>query len=315
MIKDTLISICIPAYEKPAALKRLLESIAMQRHKQYEVIVTDDSFTDQVEKVITSFNDLSLQYYRNPNRGMAANWNYVLSKASAPWIKMMHDDDWFADENALGKFVEVIKNTGSPFIYSGSYHVNAKTNDRSLDAPSSKKKYLREALPLSLLFSNIIGHPSVTMFKNDPQLRFDEQFKWVIDIDFYIRYLSRCKQDPFAIDLPLINITNDEKQVSAGCYKNPNVEIPEYLNLLSKFEDDLHLHNKFAFYCIWELIRKFKIKDTGQFHEFGFTGSLPKETKIIIGYQQKIPLLILKQPPLNKLLMDHYFRKMKTHAL
>ena len=91
--------------------------------------------------------------------------------------------------------------------------------------------------------------------------------------------------------------------------------MPEYLQLLSKFENDLHLHNEFAFYCIWELVRKFKITDAEQLRLHGYRATLPKKITTIISYQQKIPVLILKQPPLNKWLMTYYFKKIKDQGL
>ena len=52
------ISICIPAYQRTAFLKRLLDSIKIQTYSNYEVVITDDSpdfdVKELVEKVIGS---------------------------------------------------------------------------------------------------------------------------------------------------------------------------------------------------------------------------------------------------------------------
>jgi glycosyltransferase involved in cell wall biosynthesis len=64
--RQNLISICIPAYEKPEALNRLLQSISIQRFRNFEVIITDDSKTDAAEKIVAAYIDkLPLQYCRN----------------------------------------------------------------------------------------------------------------------------------------------------------------------------------------------------------------------------------------------------------
>lgn len=55
-----LLSICIPAYERPALLKRLLDSIAKQVFKDFEVIITDDS-----SSVITR-NYYSIRHISSP---------------------------------------------------------------------------------------------------------------------------------------------------------------------------------------------------------------------------------------------------------
>ena len=46
------VSICIPAYNNGPGVKRLLESIKNQTYKDYEVILTDDSTTEEVRKAV-----------------------------------------------------------------------------------------------------------------------------------------------------------------------------------------------------------------------------------------------------------------------
>ncbi len=314
MNSQPFISICIPAFEKTAAMQRLLESIAIQRYKDIEVIITDDSFTDGVEKIFDQFRKkLPIQYFRNkPLSGMGNNWNACINKSTGVWKKMMHDDDWFADETALEKFAEAAKSGLADFIFSASYQVNEIACSNFIESFNNKEKKLVDGLPLSLLFLNTIGHPSVTMFKTDEAIYFDTQFRWVIDIDFYIRYLQQHQQSYSYINEPLINITKDDNQVSAGCYKNPMVEMPEYLTLLAKFPATLHLTNQFAFHSIWELVRKFSITHSEQFKEYGYHGPLPEKINDIIRYQQKFPRIILKQPPLNRLLMNQAFKHIKN---
>jgi len=309
MNSSPFISICIPAYEKAPALQRLLDSISIQRFTNYEVVITDDSQTDEVEKTVAAFsNRLPVQYYRNdPASGMGDNWNNCIRKATAPWIKMMHDDDWFAGETALEKFAAKAQEGSTDFIFSASFQVHAHSKTTTVESITDKDKKLVDGLPLSLLFLNTIGHPSVTMFKKEEAIYFDAQFRWVIDIDFYIRYLQQHQQQVTYIHEPLINITKDDQQVSVSCYKNPLVEIPEYLTLLSKFPAALHLTNRFAFYSVWELVRKFSITHSDQFKAFGYDGILPEKINGIIQYQQKIPRLILKQPSWNGWLMRKCF--------
>src|SRR5947208_1047223 len=99
------ISICIPTYQRIDFLKRLLNSISNQTFKDFEVIVTDDSPGDEVAKLCQQYPQLNLQYFKNdPALGTPANWNRAVSKANGEWIKLIHDDDWFATENALELF-------------------------------------------------------------------------------------------------------------------------------------------------------------------------------------------------------------------
>ncbi len=107
-----LISICIPAYKRIEFLQRLFDSIAIQTYKDYEVIITDDSSDEVVATFVKNYQGIeSVHYYRNlTTLGTPENWNESIRKASGTWIKLMHDDDWFADANSLQTFYEATIN-------------------------------------------------------------------------------------------------------------------------------------------------------------------------------------------------------------
>ena len=48
------VSICIPAYNNAAEVKRLLESIRMQTFRDLELILTDDSTNEEIPELIKS---------------------------------------------------------------------------------------------------------------------------------------------------------------------------------------------------------------------------------------------------------------------
>ena len=125
MAREPRVSICIPAYENPEGVRRLLLSVRAQRFSDYEVIVTDDSASDDVEKAVREVfaqwkkaapvgrgaaeNDRFLFYYRNtPPRGAVANWNAAVERARGEYVKLMHHDDWLTDAESLGALVRLL---------------------------------------------------------------------------------------------------------------------------------------------------------------------------------------------------------------
>ena len=303
-----LISICIPAYKRPDCLIRLLNSIHEQTYKQYEIIITDDSPGDQIRQVLEPFTDLPIQYYSNkPALGSPGNWNYAMSKANGEWIHLLHADDWYASPTSLQHFVNVITEGNSDFIFCASKEINLATNSIKNMELTEKKRELLDGSPINLLFDNVIGHPSTVIHKKDTSIQYDTAFKWVVDIDFYIRYLQHHGGYSY-IHAPMINISMDTEQVSESSYKNPFVEIPEYLNLFNKFSETLTRTNKFAFHCLWNLIRKFKIKDGAYIREHGYHGKMIQGVADIINYQKKIPRIILKQTNWSVYFMNKCYR-------
>ncbi len=116
-----MISICIPTYKKPEYVKRLLDSISIQTFRDFEVIITDDSPGEEIRELCEAHRwPFFISYFKNdPPLGTPENWNEAIRRASRDWIKIMHDDDWFSDENSLGYFARAAAgNPEAVFIFS-----------------------------------------------------------------------------------------------------------------------------------------------------------------------------------------------------
>src|SRR5439155_18647369 len=89
MTNKPLVSICIPAYKRVEFLKRLLESISIQSFKDFEVIITDDSPTNEVYELSQAYKDkFTLFYSKNAVAvGTPENWNEAIRHAKGEWIK------------------------------------------------------------------------------------------------------------------------------------------------------------------------------------------------------------------------------------
>lgn len=306
---NPFISICIPAYKRPELMRRLLVSVMEQSFKDFEIIVTDDSPDSSVEEVVKTFSQLPLRYFKNePAAGTPGNWNLAMQKATAPWIQLLHADDWFASPDALNKFAAVCCKSSSSFVFCASREISKEGKCIKELRPSSAKLRLLEEDPLCLVQDNLIGHPSVVLHKRDSSLQYNNAYKWVVDIDFYIRFLEKHPSFEYISD-PLINIGIDEEQVSATAYKNPSVEIPEYLQLISHLPQQVRLANRYVFHALWTLVKKFRIKDWSYIREQGYTRRPMEVVDFIISYQKRIPRFVLKQTGWSAILVKKCYAK------
>jgi len=288
------ISICIPAYKNTAFLQRLLDSIVQQTFTDYEVVITDDSPDDAVAALVESYTaQLPIIYHKNnPALGSPANWNKGLQLAKGEWIKMMHDDDWFTNAESLQVFAAAA-NRSTDFVFC-AYNDVYLENNRTVVKTLSAEQYSN--YPLGLFEENTLGHPSVTMHRNDKSIRYDEQFVWVVDIDFYIRFLQAHPTFSY-INTPLISIGKSDDQISSGAYKNASIEIKEYLGLYHKLLS-LAEREQLVYEGLWKVFRRCKINSIAKLQSV-YSGAVPAMAEHIIAAQQKIPTLLLKQPSIS----------------
>lgn len=294
------ISICIPAYQRPENIKRLLQSIAVQTFRDLEVVITDDSPDDSVKNVLQEFSILPVHYIKNETAlGTPSNWNYAISKAKGEWIKLMHDDDWFADENSLQIFADATGNR-SPFIFSDYTNVFESGRTRHVNFPSSWKKRIVEQ-PLTLMAQNVIGPPSVTMVHHSVREQYDTFMKWRVDIDFYIRILKEYKSFTH-IDKPLINVGISNSQVTNSCFNMPEVELPEGLLMLSKYGVK-PLKHLLVYDAWWRTLRNVNTRNEKQLMLYTPHDRWPEVIKHMVRHEALIPAKLLKNGIVSKLSM------------
>ena len=300
-MNSKFISICIPAYKRIHYLKRLMSSIENQSYTNYEVIISDDSNDNSVEELLKEYKGkLEVKYFKNEKAlGTPANWNHAISKATGEWIKLMHDDDWFANEYSLEKFASATRN-GYPFIFSAySNKVELNNNTEMMFFNEDLKTSILKN-PLLLLAKNIIGPPSVTLFRNSIKDKYDERLKWRVDIEYYISNISKGVDFSY-INEPLINVGVSDSQVTNSCLNIPSVEIPEMYILLSKYGNS-PLRNIIVYDAYWRILRNTHINSKHKLESFGQT-EWPAVIVSMVELQSRFNQTILRNGVISKTLM------------
>jgi glycosyltransferase involved in cell wall biosynthesis len=297
------ISICIPAYKRTNYLKRLLESISVQSYRDFEVIITDDSPDDSVKNLALLYSDnFLLRYFKNSTPlGTPANWNCGIALAKGEWIKLIHDDDWFAAKDSLALFAKETA-TGKKFIFSAYNNVFEKNDsiEQKFFPKLWKKRILKE--PVLLLNTNVIGPPSVTIIHKSIKEHYDCAMKWRVDIDFYIRLLKKEKEVGY-IGKSLINVGISESQVTNSCINKPEVELPEGLLLLKKY-GVRPLKNICIYDAWWRIIRNVNVRSLSDLSQYTFNQQWPVIIIKMVTLQIQLPKSILKIGIFSKLFMS-----------
>ena len=88
------LSICMPTYNGSDTIAATLKSILVQNYQNFEIIVNDDGSTDHTEKVVKSFKDKRIKFFKNKkNLGYGDNLNAFKSKIIGDIMIFMAQDD------------------------------------------------------------------------------------------------------------------------------------------------------------------------------------------------------------------------------
>ena len=192
IIRNILVSVIVPTYNRPEMLKTAIQSILNQTHKNFEIIVINDAGED-ITSILKEFKT------KNPitcvkhiqNKGLAASRNSGLTVARGKYIAFLDDDDVYYPDHleTLLTFLETHE-------YKVAY-TNANRTDQILSSEGVYKNvstvlYMSVDFSRDYLLKHNISPMHCFMVESSilDKFRFDEGLLAHEDWDFWIR-LSR----------------------------------------------------------------------------------------------------------------------------
>lgn len=198
-------------------LEQNLNSIKMQTFKNYTIIITDETDTNDIYNFLYEYNiknNLPIQYYKSPLKGWSNNHNNALKYCKSNLIKILHYDNYFYTENSLLEIIEAFTNNEiywllTPYIHSENNEI------KDIHYP----KYTTNIL----YGNNKIGDPSCLTIKNINVLNFNENLTWFVDCEYYYYLYNNCGL-PYLLINPNIVIRKHEKQTTRLCENNEELK-------------------------------------------------------------------------------------------
>lgn len=180
-------SIIIPTYEHAELLKRALQSVIMQDFEDWEVIICDDSKSDNVKAYAESMQDTRISYVKHDKGETAAeNWNFGLSKAQGEHIILMHHDEAIVSPNHLSLIAQKMKEnevviSDVEVLYHGKKRHRLTTH--------LTQRFVSQH-PKLLFFQNTIGPTACLAFRRNQMQLFNPHLTWFVDVEWYYRMLK-----------------------------------------------------------------------------------------------------------------------------
>lgn len=182
-------TIVIPTYNQLSLLQRALESVLRQEGVDYDIIISDDSSDDKIERYVQQLENRDIQYVRHQQKkGAADNWNDGLQMATGQYLILMHHDEEMTESDYL-KRVQQQMEQGADITIS-TICINGQKKSRH------KNRWLKEYVchhPTLLFLLNVIGPCACLTFRRELLQTFNTDLRWLVDVEWYYRMLNGRK--------------------------------------------------------------------------------------------------------------------------
>lgn len=193
------ISVLIPTYNYARYLPEAIESVLAQDFPDYELVIVDDCSEDDSGAVLRRYSEsnsrIRVQINRS-NLGMVANWNYCLSLARGEYIQFLFGDDKLADRQTLSKMASLLDNNPAAVMAVAARNIiDGDSKIVEVCDQLGAAGFHRGWEVITRCFemnANIIGEPSVVMFRHELALRgFNHRYHQLTDLEMWFHLLEK----------------------------------------------------------------------------------------------------------------------------
>lgn len=242
-----LVSVVIPAYNRPEMLQEALENVLEQTYETFEVIVVDDGSPTSLEPVVADVDDERINYTRfDENQGANVARNEGIRQASGEYIAFLDDDDrWLPGK--LEKQVELLEQSATADIaYTGQQFINEDGKETLRWVPTEQgdlRKYLFKGGSIGT-FSCLIVQKNIIQKAGfpDPELPVLQDYEWQLRLSQYAEFV------PLEEPATIRRIGNYER-ITDNFEQLRDVTLPILLKKHTSFAEELGCRCKLAFHA------------------------------------------------------------------
>lgn len=193
---NPLVSIILPTFNRAHLLRRTIASIFNQTYGNFEIVIVDDCSTDDTREVVASINSSRITYtFLDRNVGPSAARNVGIRVSKGEYVAFQDsDDEWYRDK--LEEQMGLMTGLGGASLGACYSKISIEKNGISDKViPQGSVQDLQENILSTLLYSNVIGTPSLLARRSvllDVGL-FDERLTGLEDWDLALRIARHYK--------------------------------------------------------------------------------------------------------------------------
>lgn len=194
------VSIIVPVYNSDKWLRRCIDSILAQNHRDFELILVNDGSSDLSPQICREYemSDKRIKFITQENGGAAKARNTGIKKAINDYICFIDSDDYVGPDYISSNLAAIEKSHADMSISGRTQlHLDGKKNIITPDAD------IFQDTDITRIFENtsvspLINSPCGKMFhkgiieKNN--ISFPEKVRYLEDSIFVLKYILSCKR-------------------------------------------------------------------------------------------------------------------------
>ena len=197
MIKNRLVSVIVPSYNRASYIDDAVGSVIGQSYKNVELIVVDDGSEDMSLEILKEYELRGLlKLLTHPNQrncGQSASINLGIRHASGEYVSILDSDDMFAVRKLEEQVDFLNSNPNVGMVYGQAHAIDARGNFL-FKVPGDR--HVEVSDPNRLLLDCYMALPGGSMIRRsifDEIGLFEESFRAGQDHDMAIRIMEATK--------------------------------------------------------------------------------------------------------------------------
>lgn len=196
----------IPTYNFVEGVDKILKKIYLERKLVFKTYIFDNSTTSVIRNVYSKYKEkgLDIEYKYSPPRLSAQNnWSNLIryvfeslkktSNFSKFYFILLHQDDVPEDNFFFSKLHNCLQKNHKQVISLNTIINDKSFFDNRLHTENYLRHFLYKYLPKYIFLRNYLGTISSLVFKSTLFInrlpKFQNKLQWLIDVEFYNRYL------------------------------------------------------------------------------------------------------------------------------
>ena len=190
------VSVIITTFNRAEYLEKAIKSVLNQTYSDFELLILDNSSTDNTEEVVKSFNDKRIRYIKHPLLTISQARNLGLKKARGEFIGFLDDDDeWLPNKLEAQLQVFENKNQNCGLVYGGFVRVDDFGRELGFHRPRLKGNVFINLLSQKDPFTGSASNPILRKSVFRVIGEYNEKVLVGEDFELYLRLAEKFEVD------------------------------------------------------------------------------------------------------------------------